>query len=175
MCEFLGFPSPVPTHNSSVLLWLMATEPIPSNGLSSKIGSQVIPPLTDFQTPPEAVPMYITSGLSVSASMEVTRPLIPAGPTERISITDWMVLSMDCALVFSVATQKRTAVNLTSGKVLNIILGYISYKAPRVNSMKWFYLLGSFCFFWLLFSKVDYLHESWSTIFLSNCCLMLTF
>ena len=44
------------------------------------MGSHFIPPEVDFQSPPEAVPTYITSGLSFTTSIAVTRPDMPPGP-----------------------------------------------------------------------------------------------
>ncbi|HEY2294565.1 MAG TPA: hypothetical protein VGM86_28020 [Thermoanaerobaculia bacterium] len=53
-------PSPVPTQTISGLAWNTAMAPIDSAGWSSGFpsnrGSQVVPPLTVFQTPPAAPP-----------------------------------------------------------------------------------------------------------------------
>ncbi|NIU63572.1 MAG: hypothetical protein GWN66_23920 [Pseudomonas stutzeri] len=53
---FRGLPSPVPTQTMSGLAWNTATAPMAWTGWSSKIGSKVRPPFTDFQTPPVAAP-----------------------------------------------------------------------------------------------------------------------
>src|SRR5919106_2245768 len=78
-----GFPSPVPTQTTSGLAWLMARAPIEATGWSSKTGVQVSPPLTDFQTPPVAVPVQRMSGFAFTTSMAAMRPLIVAGPIDR--------------------------------------------------------------------------------------------
>ena len=56
LTEFLGLPSPVPAQITLGLLCVIATEPIFKIGCSSKIGAQLAPPFSDFQTPPLAVP-----------------------------------------------------------------------------------------------------------------------
>jgi hypothetical protein len=53
---FLTLPSPEPTQTTSGLGWKIWTSPIEATGWSSNTGAQVRPPLTDFQTPPAAVP-----------------------------------------------------------------------------------------------------------------------
>ena len=83
LIEFLGFPSPVPTHTTLGLLCCIATAPIFKIGCSSKTGVQLTPLLFVFQTPPDAAPIQILFGFATSTSMEVTRPLIEAGPTLR--------------------------------------------------------------------------------------------
>src|SRR5687768_10632853 len=83
---FRVLPSPVPTQTTSGFGWKTATAPIDATGWSSKSGSHVRPPLTDFQTPPEAAPTYTTSGSDSTAAIAATRPLIPAGPIDRAFI-----------------------------------------------------------------------------------------
>ena len=83
LAELRGLPSPVPTQSTSGLDWSMATAPTEATSCSSKIGSQVSPPFCDFQRPPEAAPMYISSVSLRLTSMAVTRPLMPAGPILR--------------------------------------------------------------------------------------------
>src|SRR3954469_6269648 len=74
---------PVPTQ--TVLGWFgsIVTAPIDCVYLS-KIGLNVVPPFSDFQTPPEALPTYKVRRLfSMTASMAATRPLITPGPIFR--------------------------------------------------------------------------------------------
>src|SRR5574343_1475467 len=52
-------------------------------GWSSKTGVQEAPPFSVFHTPPLAVPRKIIFGLVHTASIAVTRPLMPAGPILR--------------------------------------------------------------------------------------------
>jgi hypothetical protein len=84
VCEFRGFPSPVPTQITSGLAGSILSAPIPNTGWSSKMGVQVIPPLSLIHTPPLAVPVYKTDGLSALTSIAVTRPLVVAGPIDRM-------------------------------------------------------------------------------------------
>ena len=78
-----GLPSPVPTQRMSGLGWKTATDPTACTGWSSKSASQVSPPFRDRQTPAVAAARYTTSGSASTASISVTRPLMPAGPMER--------------------------------------------------------------------------------------------
>ena len=48
--------SPVPTHTVFAFCGSIAIEPIESEGCLSKTGLNVVPPSTDFQTPPLAEP-----------------------------------------------------------------------------------------------------------------------
>ena len=61
----------------------MATEPVFCVGCSSNTGVQELPLFSVFQTPPEAEERYMMLGLSMTASMQVIRPLMPAGPIFR--------------------------------------------------------------------------------------------
>src|SRR3954465_4352325 len=62
----------------------MAMAPIDCTGCLSKTGLKVVPPLTDFQTPPLAAPTYKVMRLpSCTASTAEMRPLIAAEPMLR--------------------------------------------------------------------------------------------
>src|SRR3954464_6503594 len=75
--------SPVPTQTVFGLLGSMVTAPMDCVYLS-KTGLNVVPPFSDFQTPPEALPTYKVSRLfSITASMAETRPLMTPGPMLR--------------------------------------------------------------------------------------------
>src|SRR5581483_571649 len=81
LCRLLF--SPVPTHTMSGLLCDTATSPIEIIPSWSKTGSQVVPLLTVFQTPPPADPTYIIRGLLSTTAKASTRPPIIAGPMVR--------------------------------------------------------------------------------------------
>src|SRR6266851_1992033 len=77
-------PSPVPTQITFGFLGSMVTAPIDCAGCLSKTGLKVEPPLTDFQTPPLAAPMYTVNRCpSCTASSAAMRPLIVAEPMFR--------------------------------------------------------------------------------------------
>jgi hypothetical protein len=78
-----GLPSPVPTQTTSGLLGSIAREPMDATGCSSNTGSQVMPPLTDFQTPPVAEPTQTRFGSFAHPSTTAMRPLMAAGPMAR--------------------------------------------------------------------------------------------
>jgi hypothetical protein len=49
-------PSPVPTQTVRSFVGSIATAPIDCTGCLSKTGLKVVPPSSDFHTPPEAAP-----------------------------------------------------------------------------------------------------------------------
>src|SRR4051795_13089374 len=62
----------------------MAMAPIDCTGCLSKTGLKVVPPLTDFQTPPLAAPTYsVMRFASCTASIAAIRPDIAAEPMLR--------------------------------------------------------------------------------------------
>src|SRR3954471_21388986 len=62
----------------------MATAPIDCTGCLSNTGLNVVPPLTDFQTPPLAEPTKTVTRLaSCTAATAAMRPLIAAEPMLR--------------------------------------------------------------------------------------------
>src|SRR5213595_589111 len=76
--------SPVPTHTTFGFLGSMVIAPIDWTGCLSNTGLNVVPPFTDFHTPPLAAPMYTVSrSPSCTASSAATRPLIAAEPILR--------------------------------------------------------------------------------------------
>src|SRR5436190_5741144 len=76
--------SPVPTHTTFGFLGSMVIAPIDWTGCLSNTGLNVVPPFTDFHTPPLAAPMYTVSrSPSFTASSAATRPLIAAEPMLR--------------------------------------------------------------------------------------------
>ena len=76
--------SPVPAHTIFGLVGSMATAPIDCTSWLSKTGLNVVPPSTDFHTPPLAEPaMTVMRPLSSTAATAAMRPLICAEPTLR--------------------------------------------------------------------------------------------
>src|SRR5229473_5423636 len=76
--------SPVPTHTVFGACGSMAIAPIDCTGCLSKTGLYVVPPFTDFQTPPLAAPTYTVSRpSSLTAVTAAIRPLIAAEPIFR--------------------------------------------------------------------------------------------
>src|SRR6476660_8682585 len=76
--------SPVPAHTILGLVGSIATAPIDWTAVLSKTGLKLVPPFTDFQTPPLAEPTKTVSRpfwlMAVTAEM---RPLIAAEPMLR--------------------------------------------------------------------------------------------
>src|SRR5882757_5317553 len=83
LCRLLG--SPVPTHTTAGSDGAMAMSPIVETLSLSNIGSQVVPLLVVFHTPPEAVPTYTMLGLLSTTAKSSMRPPIVAGPSSRNS------------------------------------------------------------------------------------------
>src|ERR1044071_10032514 len=76
--------SPVPTQTTLEFLGSIVMAPIDCTGSWSKTGLNVVPPLTDFHTPPDAAPTYSVSRLpSCTAATAAMRPLIAAEPMLR--------------------------------------------------------------------------------------------
>src|SRR5215831_5068400 len=79
------FGSPLPTQTTEGSEGAMAMSPMVETPSLSKTGSQVVPLLVVFQTPPEAVPTYTVSGLLSTTAKSSMRPPITAGPISRNS------------------------------------------------------------------------------------------
>ena len=76
--------SPVPAQTILGLCGSMATAPMDCAVGRSNTDLKVLPPLTDFHTPPEAEPAKMVSRpFSVTASTAAMRPLIAAEPILR--------------------------------------------------------------------------------------------
>src|SRR6266849_1297646 len=76
--------SPVPTHTTFAFFGSTVIAPMDCTGCLSKTGLKVVPPLTDFHTPPLAAPAYTVSRWpSHAASTAAIRPLIAAEPMLR--------------------------------------------------------------------------------------------
>src|SRR5262245_46837986 len=78
-----GLASPVPTQTTSGLEGATATSPIETVLWLSKIGVQVMPLLTVFQRPPDAVATYRVVGRPSTTATSTTRPPMLAGPSGR--------------------------------------------------------------------------------------------
>ena len=75
--------SPVPIHTVSGFDGSSVTQPIEYDGWPSKIGVQVVPPFSVFQTPPEPTVTYQTSRFCGWMAMSLMRPDMMAGPMLR--------------------------------------------------------------------------------------------
>src|SRR5262252_6605472 len=76
--------SPVPAQTFFGLLGSMATAPMERLLAESKTGLKVVPPLTDFQTPPLAEPAKtVRRPFSLTAATAAMRPLMVAEPMLR--------------------------------------------------------------------------------------------
>src|SRR5438067_7577349 len=96
---FRTHDSPVPTHTILGLEGSTATAPIDCAGCRSNTGLKVVPPLTDFQTPPLAEPTKtFNRPSSAMASTAAMRPLIAAEPMLRAGKPEIVAASnlIDC-------------------------------------------------------------------------------
>src|SRR3989442_9463343 len=76
--------SPVPTHTTFGLVGSIVTAPMDCTGCLSNTGLYVVPPFTDFHTPPLAAPTYtVRRDPSCTAARAATRPLIAPEPMLR--------------------------------------------------------------------------------------------
>ena len=91
--------SPVPTHITCLLVGSSAMAPIDFTGSLSKTGLKVVPPSSDFHTPPDAEPISkvtLPSG-SWRPAMAAIRPDMVAEPMLRTPRPEMEALSKDCA------------------------------------------------------------------------------
>src|SRR6267378_2546991 len=76
--------SPVPAHTTLGFVGSIATAPIDCTAALSKTGLKLVPPFTDFQTPPLAEPTNTMSRPSLLIAVTAaTRPLMAAEPMLR--------------------------------------------------------------------------------------------
>src|SRR5438477_9361139 len=76
--------SPVPTQITLGFFGSIVIAPIDWTACLSNTGLKVVPPFTDFHTPPLAAPTYTVSrGPSCTAASAAMRPLIAADPMLR--------------------------------------------------------------------------------------------
>src|SRR6266550_8047898 len=76
--------SPVPTQITLGFFGSIVIAPIDCTACLSNTGLKVVPPFTDFHTPPLAAPTYTVSrGPSCTAASAAIRPLIAADPMLR--------------------------------------------------------------------------------------------
>src|SRR5208282_4377099 len=91
---FLAQASPVPTQTMFGFDVSIVTAPMDCDGWRSKTGLKVVPPLTDFHTPPLAAPTNTVIRPSFwIASTEAMRPLMVAEPMLRIGSPDMVAAS----------------------------------------------------------------------------------
>src|SRR5262249_54638044 len=81
--RLLGSPEPTQTMEGSD--GATAMSPIVETASLSKTGSQVVPLLVVFQTPPEATPTNTMLGLDSTTAKSSMRPPMTAGPISRNS------------------------------------------------------------------------------------------
>src|ERR1700723_2158136 len=82
----------------------------------SKTGLKVVPPFTDFHTPPLAAPMYtVRRPSSLTADNAETRPLISAEPMLRAPRPE-MVSESNLASCAGVGRAPATKINNRTGK-----------------------------------------------------------
>src|SRR5438552_15002665 len=100
--------SPVPTQTISGFEGSIATAPIDCTSWRSKTDLNVVPPFTDFQTPPLAEPTNTVSlPFSFTASTAATRPLIVAEPTLRAGSPEMVAASNLTACSADAATDRN--------------------------------------------------------------------
>src|SRR5215472_10596016 len=86
--------SPVPTHTVFEFDGSIATAPMDCTSSRSKTGLKVVPPFTDFQTPPLAAPTKtVIRPFSSTASSAAIRPLMVAEPILRAGKPDTVAAS----------------------------------------------------------------------------------
>src|SRR6516165_5202902 len=83
LCRLLG--SPEPTHTMEGSEGAIEMSPMVETPSLSNTGSQVVPLLTVFQTPPEATPTKTTLGWDSTTAKSSMRPPMTAGPSSRNS------------------------------------------------------------------------------------------
>src|SRR5271165_7378058 len=79
------FASPVPTQTMEGSEGAVAMSPIVETPSLSNTGSQVVPLLVVFHTPPDATPTNTMFGLLSTTAKSSMRPPITAGPSSRNS------------------------------------------------------------------------------------------
>src|SRR5664279_963117 len=104
--------SPVPTHTTFELVGSMVTAPIDCTSGLSNTELNVVPPFTDFHTPPLAAPANTVSRpWSCAASTAAMRPLMTAEPMLRAGNPETVAesnLMGACAMALTANTSKQT-------------------------------------------------------------------
>src|SRR5208282_1923884 len=122
--------SPVPTHTIFEFEGSIATAPINCTSSRSNTGLYVVPPLTDFHTPPLAAPTNtVMRPFSSTASTAAMRPLIVAEPMFRAGNPETVAESKRygaCAPACSAAKNKTAPANQ--------ILNCIKCREPRTHA-----------------------------------------
>src|SRR5882762_952293 len=87
--------SPLPTQTFCGCVGSIAMAPIDATGCSSNTGLNVVPPSSDFHTPPLAAPTssVVLPDTSFTAPIAEMRPLIAAEPMLRAPKPDTVPLS----------------------------------------------------------------------------------
>src|SRR2546423_1794734 len=105
--------SPLPTQMVLGACGSMAMAPMDCTDCLSKTGLYVVPPFTDFQTPPLAAPTYtVRRPSSLTPVTAETRPLMVAEPILRApspeTVSESKTTSCACAYVAVLATRRRS-------------------------------------------------------------------
>src|SRR5579864_2193507 len=105
---FLVQASPVPTQTVLEFEGSMATAPMDCTDWRSNTGLNVVPPFTDFQTPPLAAPtITVRRPLSVTAATAAMRPLMVAEPMLRAGRPEIVAASNLVACWAETATHRK--------------------------------------------------------------------
>src|SRR5258705_1637404 len=99
--------SPVPAHSTLCADGAMASAPIACAGSLSNTARQCTPASSVFQIPPDAAPMYATSGFPGSPTAAIAR--FPSGPTKRKCRRVHSVVSTCCAAAQMGAVARKSA------------------------------------------------------------------
>src|SRR5258708_27763748 len=134
---FRTHDSPVPTHTILGLDRSIATAPTDCTGSRSNTGLKVVPPLTDFQTPPLAEPTNtFRRPSSVMASTAAMRPLMAPEPILRAGKPDIVAASnLTGCCAFRVGGSNRSAAQQKVSRVpirpeQSLIFKILSIPAP---------------------------------------------
>src|ERR1700722_17971924 len=132
--------SPVPTQMTLGFCGSMAIAPMDCAVCLSKTGLKVVPPLTDFQTPPLAAPMYTVSRPpSLTAVSAATRPLISAEPILRAPKPEIVSESIftSCAHVVTAATAQRSPSSATLTPSVDFFANEFTVHLPALGLEVW--------------------------------------
>src|SRR6185437_5418316 len=121
--EFRVQLSPVPTHTTFGLVGSSAMAPMDCTGSRSNTGLNVVPPSSDFHTPPEAAPTNSVTLPSASCrpATAAIRPLIVAEPMLRMPRPEIVALSTACA---DVAKPAKEDAAISARRVLRKLAPY---------------------------------------------------
>src|SRR5215470_15500478 len=112
-------PSPVPTQIVFGFDGSIVIAPIDCTVCLSNFGSKVVPPSSDFHTPPDAAPMNTTVlPASLYAATAAMRPLIVAEPMLRAPMPATVLLSNTAGAGFTVGAVPGGALSPGPGSTI---------------------------------------------------------